>query len=104
MKKEVKYKDWVFEVEFSRTKEIYSLLETGSPESCGCNECLNFSQNRDKIYPKEIKELFCELGIDYKKESEIYHQVRLENGLHYYGGWFHFKGKIKNGKDCKIEL
>ena len=104
MEKEVKYKDWIFEVDFSRTKEIYSNLEFGSPENCKCNECLNFAKNRDKIYPSEIKELFNELGIDYNKESEIYHIVRIENGLHNYGGWFHFKGRIKEGKDCKIKL
>ena len=65
---------------------------------------MNFSKNREKIYPKEIKELLAELGIEYNKETEIYHQVRLENGLHNYAGWFHFKGIIKQGKDCKTKL
>ena len=95
------YKDWKFEVDFNRTKEVYDKIEVGSPESCGCNDCKNFVENRIKIYPEEIKELLAELGINFKKESEIYHICKLENGYHHYGGWFHFKGKITEGKDCK---
>ena len=102
--KTVKYKEWTFEVEHGRTKEIYDKVEFGSPEGCGCNYCENFATNRENIYPDEIKNLLSEFGIDYKKESEIYHMARLETGLHHYGGWFHFKGKIIEGKDCKIDL
>ncbi len=103
-KKIVKYKEWTFEVDYKRTKEIYDKIEFGSPEVCGCNHCKNFAANRERIYPDEIKDLLSKIGIDYKKESEIYHMARLDNGLHLYGGWFHFKGKIIEGKDCKIEL
>jgi hypothetical protein len=104
MKRQITYKNWIFEVDFERTKEIYEKIETGSPEGCVCNECKNFIANREKIYPIEIKNLLNELGIDYKKESEIYHNCKLENGKHFYGGWYHFKGKIVEGKDCKINL
>ncbi|MPQ49209.1 hypothetical protein GCQ56_19590 [Marinifilum sp. N1E240] len=102
--KTVKYKEWTFEFDYGRTKEIYDKIELGSPEECSCNDCKNFATNRESIYPDEIKDLFLKLGIDYKKESEIYHMARLDNGLHHYGGWFHFKGKIIKGKDCKVEL
>jgi hypothetical protein len=102
MKKEIKYKDWKFEVDFNRTKEIYRKVEMGSPEGCVCNDCKNFSANRENIYPIEFKKILGELGIDYKKESETCHYCKLENGKHFYGGWFHFKGKIVEGKDCKI--
>ena len=104
MKKEITYKDWKFEVDFDRTKEIYDEVEMGSPERCECNNCKNFSANREIIYPTEVKNLFAKLGIDYKKESEICHYCKLENGKHFYGGWFHFKGKILEGKDCKVNL
>jgi len=104
MKKEVTYKDWRFEVEYNRTKEVYDNIEMGSPEGCECNDCKNFSANRENMYPTEIKELLEQFGVDYKKESEICHYCKLENGKHFYGGWFHFKGKIIEGIDCKVNL
>ena len=104
MKKEITYKEWTFEVEFQRTKEVYDNVEMGSPEGCECNDCKNFSANRENIYPTEIKKLLEQFGVDYKKESEICHYCKLENGRHHYGGWFHFKGKIVEGKDCKVNL
>ncbi|WP_439482758.1 hypothetical protein [Cyclobacterium plantarum] len=102
--KTVKYRDWTFEVDYERTKEIYDMVEQGSPERCACNDCKNFATNRENIYPDEIKFLLSKFGIDYRKESDIYHMARLDNGFHHYGGWFHFKGKIKEGKDCKVDL
>ena len=43
MNKKITYKDWIFEVDFDRTKEVYEKLEMGSPEGCDCNFCKNFS-------------------------------------------------------------
>lgn len=102
MKKEIIYKDWKFKVDFDRTKEVYDKVKKGSPEECECYDCKNFSANRENIYPTEIKNLLEEFGVDYRKESEICHYSKLENGKHFYGGWFHFKGKIIEGKDCKV--
>lgn len=104
MTKTITYKGWIFDVDFDRTKHVYDKIQRGSPEICRCNDCKNFASNRDNIYPIEVKNLLKELGIDYKKESEIYHLARLDNGLHQYGGWFHFKGTITIGIDCKIDL
>lgn len=104
MTKTVKYREWTFEIDYERTIAVYDKIEQGSPENCICHDCKNFSANRENIYPQEFKQLLSELGIDYKKEAEIYHMGKLEDGLHHYGGWFHFKGKILKGKDCKIPL
>lgn len=100
----VKYRDWTLEVDVERTKQVYQKVEHGSPEACHCHECKNFAANRERIYPEEIKKLLAELGVDYKKESEVYHVYRMDNGLHHYGGWFHFKGRITEGTDCRIDL
>lgn len=102
--KKLTYREWTFEVDFTRTSEVYKNVEKGSPEGCGCNDCKNFVAIREIIYPQEFKNLLLDLGIDYKKESEIYHMAKLDNGLHHYGGWFHFKGKMIEGRNCKIEL
>ena len=97
----IKFRNWELIVDKELTKVAYDKIFIGGPEGCGCNDCKNFLKNRETIYPTEIKNLFNELGIDYKKESEICHYGRLEDGLHYYGGWFHFKGKFI-GKDCSV--
>jgi len=99
----IKYKDWNLTVDKEVTKNAYDSLTVGSAESCDCNDCKNFSANKDKVYPDEVKRLFDQLGIDYKKETEISHYCRQTNGLHHYGGWFHFKGQFK-GKDCTVPL
>ena len=97
----IKFKEWEFIVDRELTKFTYDNVDLGGPESCGCNECKNFANNREDIYPEEIKKLLDQLGINYKKESEICYYCRLTEGLHYYGGWFHFKGEFK-GKDCTV--
>jgi hypothetical protein len=97
----IKYKDWAFEVDRELTRQTYNNVAIGGPESCGCNDGKNFANSREDIYPDEIKKLFDQLGIDYKKESEICHYGRQPDGLHYCGGWFHFKGKFQ-GKDCTV--
>lgn len=97
----IKFREWELIVDRELTKLTYEKVSVGGPESCGCNDCKNFANNRENIYPDEIKKLFYDLGVDYKKESEIWHYSRKENGIHCYSGWFHFKGHFK-GKDCKI--
>jgi len=55
--------------------------------------------DRNAFSPAAL-ELFERLGVDYKKPSEVYHNARLENGRHDYGGWFHFVGTIESGADA----
>lgn len=95
------YREWELVVDKALTKQAYDTVIMGSSEGCTCAACKNFIDNRNRLYPDEIKQLFHNLGIDYKKESEITHYCRLENGLHYYGGWFHFKGRFI-GKACTV--
>lgn len=63
------------------TKLTYEGFTLGGAESCGCDDCKNFVYNREDIYPEEIKKLFDQLGIDYKKETEIGHYCRQPEGL-----------------------
>ncbi len=97
----IQFREWELIVDKELTKQTYDKIETGSPESCGCNDCNNFILNREIIYPDEIKKLLCNLGIDYQKESEVWSCCQQENGVQLYSGWFHFKGQFK-GKNCMI--
>ncbi len=101
--KKVNFKNWELIVDKDLTKSTYDKATMGSTDGCVCNECKNFANFRDNTYPNEIKELFNSLGIDYKKEIKTCHYSKEENGLHFYGGSFQFKGHFI-GKDCEIPL
>jgi hypothetical protein len=100
--KEIKYKRWEFYADVEAAREVYSAIKEGGAEECGCNTCLNFVVWRDKFYPQEVLELFEQLGIDYRKEIEVYHICRTEIGKHFYGGWLHFIGDFKSGESSRV--
>lgn len=93
------FREWELVVDKELTKQTYDNTSCGSAEGCTCDPCQNFIDNRHSLYPDEIKQLLSDLGIDYKKEPEVSYYGRLENGLHLYAGWFHFKGRFI-GQDC----
>lgn len=100
----VKYRDWEFEVDRDLTRQTYEKISISGAESCICNDCKNYVAYRDNVFSDEIRTLFDDLGVDYKKEVEITSFETLPNGLHHIGGWFHFKGRVLNGKDYRIPL
>jgi len=77
------------------TLRAYEKINKGYAEECHCNHCLNFIEVREKVFPEKSKKLFREFGIDYKKEAEVFHLNRIKQGLHHYGGWFHFIGYVE---------
>ena len=91
---------WVLRYDPETTRSAFGLISTGSPESCGCGDCVNFVAARERAYPSQALAIFDRLGIDRCKESEIWHTHRDEAGLHHYGGFFHFVGVIESGKDA----
>jgi hypothetical protein len=97
----VKFRDWILEVDKDLTIETYSNVFASGSDSCGCDDCKNYILNRNNVFPDEIKKMFQDLGVDYNKEVEILSYEILPNGLHHIAGWFHFKGRILEGKDCK---
>lgn len=93
---------WKLQSDPEATRAAFSSVPVGSPESCGCADCLNFIAARAQAYPVEALALLELLGIDSTKESEIWHTHRDASGLHHYGGFFHFVGAIESGKDSMI--
>jgi hypothetical protein len=92
---------WNLRCDRKATQAAYSGVHQGSPESCSCKHCLNFVSARNLAYPPEALAIFEQLGIDSRKESEIWHTYRDESGVHHYGGFFHFIGSIESGADAK---
>jgi hypothetical protein len=95
---------WTIQCDPEGTRVAFSLVPIGSPESCGCNDCLNFAAARDRAYSSAALAIFNQLGIDSQKESEIWHTHRDETGLHHYGGFFHFLGTIESGRDVMVKM
>lgn len=100
----VKFRDWKFEVNKALTLETYFSVSGGGADSCLCSDCQNYIQNRKNVFPEEVKTLFLNLGIDCNKEVEICSWQILPNGLHHIAGWFHFKGELIEGKNCKKDI
>jgi hypothetical protein len=80
-------------VEPETTRNIYARIACGGADTCNCLPCRNYRLVREAAYPPEFRALLAELGVDYRKELEVYFGVPLANGSHIYEGWFCFVGK-----------
>lgn len=97
---QIRFMDWQLEVDPAATGRAQAARESGSPESCGCLHCRNLAAARYLVCPREFSELLGRLGIADNRESEVYHCGEVEPGLHFYGGWFHFVGRMVTGPEC----
>jgi hypothetical protein len=97
--------EWQFSCDHQATADAYARAARGDSERCSCNGCRNFVAARSQVFPKAFIEFIDSLGIDSRKDGEVYHNARLVTGLHDYGGWFHFVGKLhKTGDFPVVEL
>ena len=76
------------------TASIYLTISQGDAETCGCSSCRNFATQREDAYPESFRELLNKLGVDYKKEGEVYEYGPIADGRHLYGGWFYLVGEL----------
>jgi hypothetical protein len=97
----VTFGDWTLTVDYEVTKATYTSVVNGSAEDCKCGDCMNYIAHRDKVFPDEIKLLFDQLGVDYRKESEVWRMSKHKDGVHIYSGFLHFNGSFE-GKDCFV--
>ena len=91
--------EWKFTLDRDATVAAYASQELGGSESCECNTCRNFRLARTAAFPSEFLTLLAELGIDYRKDAEVYHNARMAPGRHNYAGWFHFVGTLERNGD-----
>ena len=54
----VKFNDWTFEVDKSLTEQTYRNISASGAETCRCTNCKNYIAYRDRVFPKEIIDLF----------------------------------------------
>jgi len=86
---------WEYTCDQDATSKAYAQIERGGSDSCTCNGCRNFAAARDKVFTGEFLSLLASLGIDSRKDAEVYHNGKLAPGCHDYGGWFHFMGTLE---------
>ncbi|MES2454922.1 MAG: hypothetical protein V4594_05265 [Bacteroidota bacterium] len=97
------YKDLGFKVDRRATHATYANVKSGSADGCECFDCRNYVLNRENAFPSEIRILFDQLGIDYRRENEVSRMFKHSDGLHVYWGFFHFKGQFE-GQDSNVPI
>jgi hypothetical protein len=89
---------WRIEYDHAATVVAYGLAPVTGPETCGCDPCRNWVASRERLLPSEFRELLGRLGIPFDREAEVYHNAKLGSGLHSYGAWYHFVGRVQFGE------
>ena len=97
----VTFRDWTLTVDREATHLTYASVVNGSAEDCECDDCKNYAVSRVAAFPNEIILLLDQLGIDHRKECEVWRMSKDEAGNYLYNGIFHFKGSFE-GKDCFV--
>lgn len=97
------FRDWTFEINPKLTQCIYSNILCGKASSAKAPVYEAYLAQRDKLFPKEVLDLFDELGIDFTKDHKINHRI-TDNGQICFDGNFQFIGNLVSGPNCKIDL
>ena len=83
---------WNVAYDREKTESLHNAAECGASGKCQCCHCRNFVAARDMVYPEIVRRIMASLGVDYKKEQELYEICEVEDGWHLYNGWFRFVG------------
>lgn len=90
------FQDWVLECDVEATHRIYAEITEGGADECVCDYCKNYSLLRSRVFPEDARFFLAQLGVNWRREAEVVHYYIEDSGLHFYGGWFHFIGKIES--------
>ena len=101
----LEFPGWRIEYDRSATAAAYARTSASGPETCGCDPCRNWAATRGRLLPEEFRGLLDRLGVPFDREAEVYHNARLESGLHSYGAWYHFVGRVLFGeRECSPDV
>jgi hypothetical protein len=93
---------WQYTMDRDATVAAYRLADAGGVDRCECASCRNFRLARARVFPPEFIALLDQLGIDPRKDGEVYRNARVASGLHDYMGWFHFIGTLDTTGDFAL--
>ena len=93
---------WKYTGDRDATLSAYRRAERGGADTCDCAGCRNFRVARQQTFTEPFIRLLDQLGIDPRKDAEVYHNARLSNEGHDYGGWYHFIGALDETGDLPV--
>src|ERR1700683_98638 len=97
--------EWEFSCDRNATVAAYARAKAGGSDRCTCIWCRNFRLVRDRVYPAVFLAFLDSVGVDPKKDGEIYHNAEMKPGAHFYAGWFHFVGSlVRTGDFPMVEM
>lgn len=85
---------WRVEVDATATRSVYRQITEGA-EACTCDHCQSFANHRDEIYSPPVRELLARLGIDYRREDEVWYASLPDD--HDCVGGHQFVGRMLDG-------
>jgi len=94
----VKISNWIIKVNTAETIDFYT---KDNYINCSCDYCKNYLLCCDN-FPEDVHILFNELCIDPKKEGEIMHFNKNEDGTHFYSPFYHLSGQILSLPEFEI--
>jgi hypothetical protein len=69
---ELRVGDQTIRFDREATASVYTTVDRGGAEECGCVFCKNFAAQRTLVYPDSFSAVLHQLGIDPDKEGEVY--------------------------------
>src|SRR5439155_13856758 len=92
---------WLIEYDRAAPVAAHARAPIAGAGVCGCAPCRNWAETRYRLLPDEFRKLLDRLGVPCDREAEVYHNCRLDSGLHSYGAWYHFVGRVVSGeREC----
>jgi hypothetical protein len=98
----LQFGEWEFRCGRPATVGAHALAEAGGSDTCSCVWCRNFVLVRDRVYPQSFIRFLSSIGIDPRKDGEVYHNGETQPGCHFYAGWFHFVGSLEKTGDFPL--
>lgn len=86
---------WELDVDLAATRELYAQISNGA-EDCSCDHCQDWARERSKTLSPPIREFLATLGIDWRREAEVF-EGDPRRASHTCAGWFHIVGRIVSG-------
>ena len=88
------------DVDVEKTREFYSSENAlVTSKQCTCNACQNYDR-AIMTAPSAVLDFLRSLGIDPQKPGEVFGYLPEpnEDGIYFYGGWYHIVGTMLSGE------
>ena len=103
--KTINFREWTLQFDRDQTVAADAKIAVGSPEDCGCDDCLAWLRHRNTVHPESFLNLLDELGIPKSKEADVTAwEPTTTTGTNRYTGEFVFVGRVISGPEMFIPM